>query len=134
MWLNVDDSDYGRVYTSKAVQFFRINAHRGNDITGRESSQHRESVRRDGQLLPPRLEQMGVGKKGADVTCDVLRAVNSRRGAIHGIFSFCHLYFVIRMDRRNVIVHPCTIENQEAIRGICSAERLVQRAGGEGRR
>ena len=47
-----------------------------------------------------------------------------RIGAIHEVFSFSRLYFVFGMDGMNVVVHPCTIENEEAVRGIRSPEGL----------
>lgn len=43
-----------------------------------------------------------------------------RIGAIHEVFSFS-LYFVFGMDGMNVVVHPCAIENEEAVRGIGSS-------------
>ena len=46
-----------------------------------------------------------------------------RIGAIHEVFSF-GLYFVFGMDGMDVVVHPCAIENEEAVRGIRSSERL----------
>ena len=43
-------------------------------------------------------------------------------GAIHEVFTFRRLYFVFGIDGVNVVVHPCTIEDEEAIRGIRSSE------------
>ena len=45
-------------------------------------------------------------------------------GATHQVFSFGRLYFVFGMDEMNVVVHACTIENEEAVRRIRSSERL----------
>ena len=45
-------------------------------------------------------------------------------GAIHQVFSFRRLYFVFGIDGMNVVVHPCTIENEEAVRGVGSSERM----------
>ena len=42
-------------------------------------------------------------------------------GAIHEVFTF-RLYFVFGIDGMDVVVHPCTIEDEEAIRGIRSSE------------
>lgn len=41
--------------------------------------------------------------------------------AVHQIFSF-RLYLVFWMDEVRIIVHPGTIENKEAIRGIGSSK------------
>ena len=45
-------------------------------------------------------------------------------GAICQVFYFCRLYSSLRIDGMNVVEHPCTIENEEAVRGIYSSERL----------
>jgi len=47
-----------------------------------------------------------------------------RVGAIHRAFSFSRLYLVFGMDEVDVVIHPCTIGNEEDVRGIRSSERL----------
>ena len=41
---------------------------------------------------------------------------------MHQVFYFCHLYIVFGIDGMNIAVHPCTIENEEALTGIRSQE------------
>ena len=44
-------------------------------------------------------------------------------GAIHQVFSF-RLHFVFGIDGMNVIVHACTIENEEAVGGVRGSEGM----------
>ena len=43
---------------------------------------------------------------------------------MHQVFSFRHSYFGLWVDGMNVVLDACTIENEEAVRGIRSSERL----------
>jgi len=45
-------------------------------------------------------------------------------GAMHEVFPFRRSYFVFGMDGMDVVVHPCTTENEEDVMGIGSAGKL----------